>query len=248
MLANPAAVCVLPKWLPDVDLHSIAKENNLPVTAFLVRDDDKFNIRWITPEYELDICGHGSLSAAYVIFNYLEPTWKEVNLQSSIEMLQIVHFDDLITLNFPAKDIEIVTLPLLGQGLGLAPKEIYQHKNERCLAIYSTEEEVKQLKPDMHILKKLEHRGITVTAIGRDVDFVSRTFYPQKTISEDPATGASHCLLAPYWSKRLNKIELHARQVSQRGGEMICRYQGDRVLISGKAVMYMQGMIVHHEK
>ena len=99
----------------------------------------------------------------------------------------------------------------------------------------------------MQILKKLEHRGITVTAIGKDVDFVSRTFYPQKAISEDPATGASHCLLAPYWAKRLNKTELHARQVSQRGGEMICRYQGDRVLISGKAVMYMQGIIAHEK-
>jgi predicted PhzF superfamily epimerase YddE/YHI9 len=135
----------------------------------------------------------------------------------------------------------------LEQGLGLSPKEIYQHKNERCLAVYNTEEEIKALKPDMQILKKLEHRGITVTAVGKNVDFVSRTFYPQKTLSEDTATGASHCLLAPYWSKRLNKIELHAWQVSQRGGEMICHYHDDRVLISGKAVMYMQGIITHEK-
>jgi len=240
---NPAAVCILSKWLSDEELHAIAKENNLPVTAFLVREENKFNIRWITPEYELDICGHGSLSAGYVIFNYLEPTWEKADLQSRIELLQVLRTDDLITLNFPTKNIEKFSLPLLEQGLGLAPKEIYQHKNERCLAIYSTEEEVKQLKPNMQILKKLEHRGITVTAPGKNVDFVSRTFYPQKTIFEDPATGASHCLLAPYWSKRLNKTDLHALQVSERGGEIFCQYQGDRVLISGKAVLYMQGVI-----
>jgi PhzF family phenazine biosynthesis protein len=240
---NPAAVCVLPKWLSEDDLHSIAKENNLPVTAFLVRDGDKFNIRWITPEYELDICGHGSLSAGYVILNHLEPTWQKADLQSRIELLQVLRADDLITLNFPAKHSESFCSPLLEQGLGLAPKEIYQHKNERCLAIYDTEEEIKQLKPNMQILKKLEHRGITATARGKNVDFVSRTFYPQKTISEDPATGASHCLLAPYWSKRLNKTDFHALQVSERGGEIFCQHQGDRVLISGKAVIYMQGMI-----
>lgn len=241
---NPAAVCVLPEWLPDSILHSIAKENNLPATAFLVREEDKFNIRWVTPEYELDICGHGTLSAGHVVLSYLEPSWEKVDLQSRVELLQVIRIGNLITLNFPSKNIENCSLPLLMQGLGLPPKEIYQHKDERCLAIYNTEDEVKTLKPDMQILKKLKHRGITVTAPGNEIDFVSRTFYPQKTISEDPATGASHCLLAPYWSKRLNKIELHARQVSQRGSEMFCQYLGDRVLIGGKAVLYAQGVII----
>jgi PhzF family phenazine biosynthesis protein len=240
---NPAAVCILQKWLPESDLHSIAKENNLPVTAFLVRESDKFSIRWVTPEYELDICGHGTLAACYVIFNYLVPTWKKVDLQSRIELLHAIRNDNLITLNFPAKNVENCSLPLLEQGLGLAPEEVYQHGNERCFAVYRTEEEIKQLKPDMGLLKKMQHRGITVTAPGRNVDFVSRTFYPQKTISEDPATGASHCLLVPYWSQRLNKKKLHSLQLSQRGGEMICHYEDDRVLISGKVVMYMQGTI-----
>lgn len=242
---NPAAVCVLPKWLPDSDLHCIAKENNLPATAFLVREENKFNIRWVTPEYELDICGHGTLSAGYVILNHLEPTWDKVDLQSRVETLQVIRTEDLVTLDFPSKNIEQYAHSALIQGLGFSPKETYQHKNERCLAVYGTEEEVKALKPDIQVLKRLEHRGITVTAPGREVDFVSRTFYPQKTISEDPATGASHCLLVPYWSERLNKRKLHARQVSERGGEMFCQYLGDRVLISGKAVMYMQGIIQH---
>lgn len=240
---NPAAVCILPHWLPDVDLHNIAKENNLPVSAFLIRNGDQFSIRWISPEYELDLCGHGTLSASYVIFNYLEPTWQSVDLQSNIETLSVTRKNELITLNFPAKSIENFSIPLLEEGLGSSPTEIYQHKNERCIAVYNTEDEIKQLNPNMQILAKLEHRGITVTAPGNTVDFVSRTFYPKKVVSEDPATGASHCLLAPYWSKRLNKIELHALQVSKRGGEMFCRYQDDRVFISAKAVMYMQGVV-----
>ena len=244
---NPAAVCVIPEWLPDDQLHNISKENNLPVTAFIVHEKDAYHIRWITPEYELDICGHGSLAAGYVIFNYIDTSLQKVDFHSRTEVLPVIRNRDLVTLNFPAKNIERCSLPLLEQGLGLSPNEIYQYKNERCLAVYNTEDEIKALKPDVQILKKLEHRGITVTAMGKEVDFVSRTFYPQKTIAEDPVTGASHCLLAPYWSKRLNKIELQARQVSQRGGEMICHYQGDRVLISGKAVMYMQGMIAHEK-
>lgn len=243
-LGNPAAVCILSEWLADAELHAIAKENNLPVTVFLLRDGDGFNIRWITPEYELDICGHGLLAAGYIIFNYLEPTWQKVDLLSRIELLEIFRTDDLITLNFPIKNIKPVSLPLLSEGLGLIPNEIYQHKNERCLAVYSTEKEVKQLKPNMQILKELPHRGITVTARGEKVDFVSRTFYSQKIISEDAVTGASHCLLAPYWSKKLNKINLHALQVSERGGEIFCQAQGERVLISGKAVLYTHFTLV----
>lgn len=239
---NPAAVCLLSEWLPDDKLHQIAKEN-LPATAFLVIENGIYHIRWITPEYELDICGHGSLSAGYIIFNFIDKELQQVNLHSRTEVLPVIRNGNLVTLNFPAKSLELCSLPLLEQGLGSAPKEIYQHKNERCIAVFATEEEVKLLKPEMQILKKLAHRGITVTAPGIEVDFVSRTFYPQKAISEDPATGASHTLLAPYWANKLNKTKLHAKQVSARGGEIFCQYEGDRVLISGQAVMYMQGVI-----
>lgn len=240
---NPAAVCVLPEWLADEDLHAIAKENNLPVTTFLVQKEKKYYIRWITPEYELDICGHGSLSAGHVIFNYLEQTAQEINLHSPFEILSLARKDQLITLNFPVKNNVPYSNELLEKGLGLVPQEIYAHKNERCLLVYATEEDIEQLKPNMGILQQLPHRGVTVTAIGKEVDFVSRTFYPQKAISEDPATGASHCLLVPYWSQRLNKKILHAKQLSRRGGEMFCELQGDRVLISGNAVTYLRGTI-----
>ncbi len=243
---NPAAVCVLPKWLSDDVLHSIAKENNLPVTAFLVRDENKFYIRWITPEYELDLCGHGSLAAGYVIFNFIDTNLQKVDLYSRTEVLPVIRNENLITLNFPAKRIEPSSLPLLEQGLGLVPKEIFQHNSERCMAVFDSEEQVKQLNPNMQILRKLAHRGILVTAPGDSVDFVSRTFYPQKTIPEDQVTGASHCLLVPYWSKRLNKKTLHARQISERGGELFCEHQGDRVLFSGEVVLYMQGVIAEN--
>ena len=168
---------MLPAWLSDNELNAMARENNLPVTTFLVRDKEKFNIRWITPEYELDICGHGSLSAGYIIFNYLEPELKKVNLQSRIEALEVLRDKDLITLNFPVKNIESCFLSALEEGLGVSPNETYQHNDERCFAVLGTEEEVRQLKPNMNILKKLPHRGITVTAPGKESDYVSRTFY-----------------------------------------------------------------------
>ena len=240
---NPAAVCVLPHWLSDDTLLAIARENNLPATAFLVRDEDLFHIRWMTPEYELDLCGHGTLAAAHVIFNYLEPGWKKVNPQSRTVSLSVSRDGEYITLNFSAKNIESCAIDLLEQGLGILPIEVYRHKNERCVAVLDSEDDVTQLKPDMHILKNLDQIGVIVTAPGRDVDFASRTFYPRKIISEDPVTGVSHCLLAPYWSKRLNKSQLQAKQLSQRGGEIICLLDGDRVLLSGKAVTYMQGMV-----
>lgn len=241
---NPAAVCVLPEWIADNLLFQIAKENNLPATAFLVRDKQRFLTRWVSPEYEIPLCGHGSLASGYVIFNFLEPTWQKVDLQSPLEHLRILRNGDWISLDFPVKKIEHLDMqPLLAQGLGCVPKEVYQHKNERCLVVFEKEDEVRQLKPDLNVLKALDYLGITVTAKAAKVDFVSRTFYPKKTISEDPATGSSHCLLAPYWAERLHKTELHAQQVSVRGGEMMCKLQGDRVLITGKAVEYMRGEI-----
>lgn len=240
---NPAAVCVLSAWIHDDQLLAIAKENNLPVTAFLMRKNNHYEIRWITPEYELDLCGHGTLAAGYVIFNILEPTIQEVNLKSRTGMLKIIRDGERITLDFPEKSIEkgfaVIAMKI---GLGLSPEEIFFHKKERCLAVYDSEEKIKNLKPDMQILKQFEQNGMTVTAPGDKVDFVSRTFYPKKICSEDAVTGAAHCLLIPYWSKRLNKTKLHALQISERGGEIFCEHRGDRVLISGSAVLYMEGV------
>ena len=240
---NPASVCVLKKWLPEESLQAIANENHLPATAFLVRHQDGFETRWFTPEYEIDLCGHGSLASGHVIFNFLEPDKSEINLYYASGILKISKDQNGISLDLPTKNLETFNSEILTEGLDAKPIELYQHKNERCLAIFHTEDEIRQLKPNITILQKLQHRGIIVTAPGKHYDFVSRTFYPKKAIYEDAVTGSSHCLLVPYWGEKLNKSRLRAYQASHRGGEIICDLKKDTVTIHGKAVVYSQGMI-----
>lgn len=240
---NPASVCVLDRWLLERQLQLIANENSLPATAFLVRNEDDFQTRWFTPEYEIDLCGHGSLASAYVIFTFIEPTWKQADLHHSSGTLRVKKLDEFLTLELPVKNLDVFDSDTLIKGLGAKPKEIYQHKTERCLAVFDTEDEVRHLNPDMEILKNLTNRGIIVTAPSKNYDFVSRTFYPRKTAWEDAITGSSHCLLVPYWSKRLSKLKLHAYQLSNRGGEIFCEMKDGRVEISGKAILYARGII-----
>jgi PhzF family phenazine biosynthesis protein len=245
---NPAAVCVLPRAMPDSFLQKIAAENNQPATAFLVKNGDQYNMRWFTPEYEIDLCGHGTLSAAYVIFNILEPHRDKIEFISPIGLLLVYRQGDRITLDFPVKEIEKCEAPAaLIDGLGQTPTRVYQYQNERYLVVYDTEDTIKALRPDIQILKKLSHRGIIVTAPGNTVDFVSRVFYPHKAMYEDAMTGSSYCLLVPYWSEQLHKQKFHARQISHRGGEVICELQNNKILLHGNAVMYMQGMITINE-
>ena len=241
---NPAAVCVLPAWISEEKLRLIAIENNLPVTAFIVDGDGHYAIRWITPDYELDLCGHGTLASSFIIFNYLEASRKEISFDSRAGVLKVTRDHEWMTLNFPVKAIEPSPLSqLLIEGLGIKPLELYQHHHERLLAVFENEDIVCDMKPNMAVLKNLDHRGIVVTAPSSSVDFVSRTFYPWKGISEDPVTGASHCVLVPYWAKRLGKINLQARQVSARGGEIKCEYHHDYILLSSRAVLYSQGTL-----
>jgi PhzF family phenazine biosynthesis protein len=241
---NPAAVCLLEQWIPDNKLQSIATENHLPATAFLVKQDGEFTTRWFTPEYEIDLCGHGTLASGYIILNKLEPALQEVELHSPVGLLRVKRTGEMVTIDFPTKRIDpCQSLPLLIQGLGTVPQKLYQHTTERCLAIFNTEEEIKQIQPDMQLLRGLGYRGIIISAPGSTSDFVSRVFYPRKLLSEDAVTGSSHCLLVPYWSQRLNKTQLHSKQLSHRQGELLCHLENDRVLMSGKAVIYMQGSI-----
>lgn len=241
---NAAAVCTLPKWLPEETLIQIAQENNLAATAFLVREHDDYSVRWLAPEYEIPLCGHGSIASGYVIFNVLEPKRDRVTLKSISGPVVIARDGDWIVLDFPVKELESINLlSKVAEGLGSAPKEVYGHKKERCLAVFETEEDVRQLKPDMKKLNEVGYVGVIATAPSEKIDFVSRIFYPKKAMSEDAATGSSYCLLGPYWAKRLNKNEFVAKQISPRGGDMRCKLQGDRVLVSGKAVEYMRGEI-----
>lgn len=242
---NQAAVCNLEKWLDESVMQKIAEENNLAATAFIVREGDKYGIRWFAPEYEIDLCGHGSLAAGYVIFNILDPGTHEITFNHhKAGILRVNRKNDYIVLDFPAKAITPCAAPdALAKGLGAEPVEVYEFRNERILAIFESEEAVRKLTPDMSKLKHTGHRGVVVSAPGKTVDFVSRVFYPNKSISEDAVTGSAFCLLAPYWSRRLNKTEFRALQVSPRGGEVICALDHDRVYIHGKAVIFKKGEI-----
>lgn len=242
---NPAMVCILPEWLPEKTLQLIATENNLPATAFLMNKLDNYETRWFTPEYEIDLCGHGLLASAYVIFKILKTSKNEVEIKYPSGILKLKCTGNNFTLNLPSKDLTSIPITdLIIKGLGLRPKELYAHKNERCLAIFESEQEIKVLNPDMNIFKKLDYRGVIVSALGNTADFVSRTFYPKKKDFEDAVTGSSHCLLAPYWSNQLQNTKLHAKQLSKQGGNLFCEYLGKSINITGTAVLYMQGEII----
>jgi PhzF family phenazine biosynthesis protein len=241
LLGNPAAVLVLDQQLTDEKLQSIAIDLNIPATAFLTRNGNIFNIRWFTPYYQLDICGHASMAAAHVIFNLIAPDLTTIQFHGR-NIVKAKREAQLIYLDFPKKDIEACAdSDLLTQGLGIQPIAIYRHKDERCLVVFKTENEVKALKPDMDVLKLLPYRGIDVTARSEKVDFVCRTFYPKKTANtEDAVCGAAHCMLVPYWAEQLNKNKLHSYQTSDRGGELFCVSAGDRVFIGGESAVYKQ--------
>jgi PhzF family phenazine biosynthesis protein len=239
---NPAAVCPLREWLDDSVMQAIAQENNLSETAFFVQEGDGYRIRWFTPVAEVDLCGHATLASGFVIFNYLDLTINRVTFHSRSGPLSVVREEDLLSMDFPSKPPQPCSPPReLLDGLGAGPLEALC--SEDYFVVFASERDVRGLNPDMGTLKRLGLRGVIVTAPGDEADFVSRFFAPALGIDEDPVTGSAHCALTPYWSRRLGKMDLHAYQVSRRGGELFCRDRGDRVTISGRAVRYMQGNI-----
>ena len=239
---NPAAVCPLEKWLEDDLMQAIAMENNLSETAFFVPLDQGYHIRWFTPASEVDLCGHATLASAYVLFTYLDPSMTKVRFQSRSGLLTVSKQGDLLSMDFPSQPPAPCKAPSeLIEALGKKPSEVL--RSQDYFVLFPREEDIRDLDPDMILLKKVDLRGVTVTAKGKDVDFVSRFFAPKYGVNEDPVTGSAHCALVPYWAKKLGKKNLHAHQVSKRGGELFCQDQGDRVIISGRAVAYMQGVI-----
>jgi PhzF family phenazine biosynthesis protein len=239
---NPAAVCPLETWLDDGTMQSIAAENNLSNTAFFVPAGDSFQLRWFTPEVEVDLCGHATLASAYVLMNHLYPDRQEVRFQTKSGELSVTRGEDLYTLDFPARPASPCDVPPeLLEALGLKPQEVWAAK--AYMAVYESEEEVLDLRPDMEQLAALDKIGVIVTAPGLQADFVSRFFAPAAGIPEDPVTGSAHCTLIPYWSDFLGKQTLLAHQVSKRGGELLCQDLGDRVKISGRAILFADGTI-----
>jgi len=239
---NPAAVCPLEQWLEDSLMQQIAEENNLSETAFFVRSGAGYEIRWFTLRVEIELAGHPTLAAAFVIFNYCGHSPDEIRFYSKSGELVITRDGDLIRMNFPSWEaVGAGENDIINKALGKKPVELY--KTRDYLAVYSSEEEMLAVDPDFRLLKKLDCVGTIITAPGREADFVSRFFAPVEGIDEDPVTGSAHSTLIPYWARRLKKNTLHAYQLSKRGGELFCKYLGNRVEIAGKAVPYLKGTI-----
>jgi PhzF family phenazine biosynthesis protein len=241
---NPAAVCPLERWLPDELMQKIAMENSLAETAFFVPGGDGFEIRWFTPEIEMDLCGHATLASAHVIVRHLRYPLPVIKFSSQSGALAVRVEGDLLTLDFPSRKPQPSRLPqVILDAFPAAPAEVL--KSRDYLLVYDDEEIIRSMHPDQSILNQIDlgTGGVIVTAPGREVDFVSRFFSPGASIFEDPVTGSAHCTLIPYWSERLGKQTLHAWQLSARGGVLLCKNAGERVLISGQAVTYLEGTI-----
>lgn len=241
---NPAAVCIIEEWLDDNIMQSIASENNLSETAFIVQRDGQFKIRWFTPKTEVDLCGHATLASAFVLFGEGLIENNTVTFESQSGPLTVELLDDgLLSMNFPSRRPIACKKPeVLEDALGT--NVVATLASRDLLVILENEEKVSNLLPNLEVLSRIkEYMAVIVSAKGNKVDFVSRFFAPNAGVPEDPVTGSSHCTLIPYWSEQLNKDKLHALQLSPRGGELFCENMGGRVVIKGKAVMYMKGEI-----
>lgn len=240
---NPAAVVPLEKWLPDETLQAIAAENNLSETAFFTKNSNGYHIRWFTPACEVDLCGHATVAAAHVLWQHLEYTGHEISFQSRSGLLGVRNTDGWYVLDFPTDRIEQVETPdIILQALDFTPLEVWAGR-EDYLVLVENRKMVESASPDFKTLSRLKSRGIIITSEGEEEDFVSRCFFPAFGIDEDPVTGSAHTTLTPFWARRLNKTDLIARQISKRGGYLKCRHEGERTLISGQAVTYLEGKI-----
>lgn len=241
---NPAAVCMLDEPLPAKLMQSIAAENNLSETAFVQLRGDHYHIRWFTPAAEVDLCGHATLASAWVIFNILKHPLPEIRFESKSGLLRVTHEENILFLDFPSDTLKKVEdVSLLEGCINFPIKELYKGKWD-YMVVLKNETEIVRLQANMEAIAKLKSRGLIVTAPGDKVDFVSRFFAPQLNVPEDPVTGSAHTTLVPYWAERLGKSMLTARQLSTRGGSLICIFRDDRCQIGGEACLYMVAEIM----
>ncbi len=239
---NPAAVCPLPFWPDDIILQKLALENNLSETAFIVKETDGFRIRWFTPSTEVKLCGHATLAAAHIFFTELNYSGDDIIFNSLSGTLSVSRVNNALQLDFPAHVPELLQHAPAGmlEGLGVANAMVFSTSFD-YMVVLENEAAVRNLKPNFPMLARVKCRGIITTAPGDNADFVSRCFYPQSGINEDPVTGSAHTIMVPYWSKQLNKNRLSANQISERGGHLHCELKGDRVLMQGRAITYLKG-------
>lgn len=241
---NPAAVCPLEHWLPDDVMQKIAIENSVAETAFFIPLNAGFEIRWFTPEIEMDLCGHATLATAHVIARHLNYSLPSIKFLSKSGELMVTVENELLTLNFPSRKPEPSDIPqIILDAIQVKPVEVL--KSRDYMLVFETEEIIRRIEPNQSILNQinLDPGGVVITAKGDEVDFVSRYFTPQASIFEDPVTGSAHCSLIPFWSEKLGKESMLALQVSPRVGKLFCKSLGERVLISGEAVTYLEGSI-----
>lgn len=241
---NQAGVCMMDTPLDDRTMQNIAAENNLAETAFLIRDGDKYNLRWFTPEQEFDLCGHATLASAFVLFNFYELNTDYLQFNTQSGMLTVERRQSLYVMDFPARMPEPVkVIPLMEQAVGVPVSEAYLSRD--MVLLLPDEDAVRRVTPDLQLAAEIPGcENLIVTARGTSADFVSRFFTPGISIPEDPVTGSAHATLIPFWALRLKKSKMTAQQLSRRGGTLFCENCGDRVKIAGKAVLYLQGEIV----
>ncbi|MEI6166311.1 MAG: PhzF family phenazine biosynthesis protein [bacterium] len=238
---NPAGVCFLPRtWLPDGVMQKIAAENGVSETAFVLREGEGYGLRWFSPTMEVDLCGHATLATAHAIFFETGLDAESITFTTRSGDVSVARVEDMLVLDFPARP-PVRCEPPSGVefGLGTMPQEIWRARD--YLVVFETEADVTSLQPDFEKLREWDGLGVIATAPGDAVDFVSRFFAPKAGLNEDPVTGSAHATLIPYWARRLKKKELHALQISARGGELFCQDEGDRVKIGGYAVTYLRG-------
>ena len=247
---NPAAVVPLTEWLPDAKMQNIAAENNLAETAFIIPTggESDFYIRWFTPSIEVRLCGHATLATAHMIYEHLGFDKHALRFDSLSGILVVQkHAPNTYTLDFPTDilrgyDLISKEAEIIRNILNVNLLAVFKGRDD-FMAVLSSEKDIANLKPNFKGLNELNARGLIATAKGKNVDFVSRCFYPEAGIEEDPVTGSAHTTLIPYWAEQLGKMHLSARQISKRGGELACLLRGDRVDISGSAVTYLIGEI-----
>ncbi|HYJ38909.1 MAG TPA: PhzF family phenazine biosynthesis protein [Chitinophagaceae bacterium] len=241
---NPAAVVPLEEWISDDLMQQIAIENNLSETAYFVKEGDIYHIRWFTPDFEIDLCGHATLASAFVIKNHFEPEIDVIEFSTQkAGSLKVFCEADQYTLDFPARIPQPTYAPKeLFPSLGI-DQAVEVLKSRDYFVVLEDEAAVLNVKPDFTLMRRLDAIGVIVTAKGKSAEVVSRCFYPGIGFQEDPVTGSAHCNIIPYWCGKLGKNSFFAKQLSKRGGDLWCELKGDRVLMTGKAVEYMKGTI-----
>ncbi|MCH3950703.1 MAG: PhzF family phenazine biosynthesis protein [Acidaminococcus sp.] len=243
---NQAAVCILDEWLPEDIMKKMTAENNFSETAFAVCEGgDRYHLRWFTPAAEIELCGHATLATAFVIMTILKPECSKVEFDTLSGLLTVTKDGDLFTLDFPSNTLKPVEITEdFVKAIGVKPKEVYLGDDMLC--VLDNEDEVRSVVPNQEVIAKLDGVCFHITAPGKDYDCVTRTFAPKCGVYEDPVCGRAHCHVIPYWAKKMGKNDIKAFQASKRGGELYCRYAGDRTYISGKATLFAE-VTVHLE-